>query len=354
MKKIFLFLLSLGFLASVASAQNVFYFGQVGDGRAGSIIFQTSAIFVNTGNDTTIKVEFFTSDLSHEVSGRPMEIELGSLGTKSSFDIPLKKGEAFSVQTPGTGGLKVGYAKVTAPASVGGTAVFTRKDATSGVTLYEAGVPASPTLTNFSFFLDSLRDKDTGLALVNTAASSANLRLRLYNKAFGNIATTEIPLAPGAHLPRFINQFFTAVAEATEMEGSVTVESDKPLAAVTLRQNDSGLPFPQTVPALTAFPVVSGRADSAAAGSFSVISTGDVLVAVDTSRERTKVLGVLYRIYEGDKVIREVVRGFDSEGPVTDVLALPRSGGRKPLVSRAEAQFIYAGGQLGSSFELRP
>ncbi len=43
----------------------------------------------------------------------------------------------------------------------------------------------------------------------------------------------------------------------------VTVASDIPLAALTLRQNDNpSLGFPQDVPTLTTFPVISGRADS--------------------------------------------------------------------------------------------
>jgi hypothetical protein len=51
-------------------------------------------------------------------------------------------------------------------------------------------------------------------------------------------------------------------AQAREMEGMLVIESDQPIVAVTVRQNDDPMKeFPQEVPVLTTFPVVSGAPD---------------------------------------------------------------------------------------------
>jgi hypothetical protein len=52
------------------------------------------------------------------------------------------------------------------------------------------------------------------------------------------------------------------VSIAQQMEGILVVESDQPLVAVTVRQNDDPLKeFPNEVPILTTFPVIPGAPD---------------------------------------------------------------------------------------------
>jgi hypothetical protein len=251
-----------GFLTRLAPS-SVFYFAQIGDGRDGGIQCQTTLIFVNTGEDTSLRVEFFDS------AGQRMAVPLGGLGTDSSFTVPLLRGQAFSAQTPGQGTFQVGYARVTTSDAVGGTAVFTRTDPASGRILYEAGVPATPAALAFSVLLDSLDVKDTGLALVNAAPSGlrrpvgeAKLTLRLYDTTPNMLAEKTLSLAAGPdageHQAKFIHELFPELKEqASEMEGMVMVTSDQPVAALTLRQNDDPTKqFPAKVPTLTAFPVV--------------------------------------------------------------------------------------------------
>jgi hypothetical protein len=53
------------------------------------------------------------------------------------------------------------------------------------------------------------------------------------------------------------------VAQLQETQAVVTVGSDVPVAALTLRQNDdAAIAYPDEVPILTAFPVIPGRADA--------------------------------------------------------------------------------------------
>lgn len=192
------------------------------------------------------------------------------------------------------------------------------------------------------------------MALVNTSVGDANLKLELDNKLFTQIARTDVPLWRGTHEAKFIKDIFTDfAAEASEMEGTVTVKSDAPLAAATLRTNEvPNSAFPQSVPALTTFPVLSGRADTAATGHFSTLLSGDVLVVVDTSSEKRPPLGAIYRVYAGDSLIAERVRGIDSPGSVTHLIPLS-SAAKEWQISRVEVQPIQPGGSLGPRFDLR-
>ncbi|MDA2930218.1 hypothetical protein MYX84_09770 [Acidobacteria bacterium AH-259-O06] len=351
MRIIFLAPLLFSLLTASSLAQTVFFFAQVGDGTVANIKFQTTLIFVNTSADSQVTVEFFKSD------GQPMQLILstseGQMFGPDPFTISLGQGQAFSAQTPGTGDpqtgdLQVGYARVTSTGSgVGGTAVFTRSDPDTGTIVYDAGVPAAQTLNNFSLFTDSLQNKDTGLAMVNPPGGlDANLTLQLRDKSFSQIATTDLPLASGQHLPKFIREIFDdplLAAQVQEMEGVVTVQSDEPLAAVTLRQNED---------ALTAFPVVPGTAlPAGTSGSFTLLSTGEVSTSLDLSFKNQTVIGVIYRLYGGQVLLGEVTRGILSLDRINHVLPVDRAGHR---VSRVEAQLIYAGGHLSSSFELLP
>ena len=122
--------------------------------------------------------------------------------------------------------------------------------------------------------MDSLGARDTGFAIVyppeeDTSpadAPDAIVTIRLYDKQYGLVAERTLPpMAPGSHMARYVNQMFEdqeVVNQAQEMEGILVVESDQPLVAVTVRQNDEPLKeFPQEVPILTTFPVIPGAPD---------------------------------------------------------------------------------------------
>jgi beta-glucanase (GH16 family) len=168
------------------------------------------------------------------------------------------------------GKLQVGYARFIAPPRVDGTAVFSGIDTGSGTVLFEAGVPSASALQEFSLFLDSLGEMNTGLALVApnsqngaTQTEGSNVRITLFDTQHSEIGSTEITLNPGQKRAKFIYEFFDndalAATVAKEMLGMVEVVSlDQPLAAVTLRQLVAKEGFPLLVPTLTTFPVVPG------------------------------------------------------------------------------------------------
>lgn len=241
-----------------------FYFPQIGVGGAAGTVFETELIFVNTGETTPLEVDLLDD------SGQPfpVDIRIGGRLTaqQSNLTTELGTGEALKLGLSSAGPLRAGYARVRTAPAVGGTAVFSQRES-DGSPLYEAGVPTAVARRQFSLAVQAETGvTDTGLALVfpaeegagRGAGTDASLTLRLYDQDFQLLERRSVTLRPGQHLPRFATQLFPRLmdlASETRFDGSVTVESDRPLAAVTLRQT--------TVPTLTAFPVIPGRAESA-------------------------------------------------------------------------------------------
>ncbi len=248
------------------------YFSLIGEGTTADREFQTTMIFVNTGGQSILQMEFFTP------SGEPLPVTIGEqpllpaqVAPVTVFETTLETGQSLSLQTAGDQDLRVGYARFQARPWVGATAVFTSSDTSTGSTLYDAGVPSvTRPLKKFSIFLDSLGDRDTGLAMVRPSpngngllirGAAGNVRLRLFDTAFNQIATTSLSLAEGAQISRFIWEYFQGepevAAQAREMQGVVVVDSKDRLAAITLRLTND----PEK-PTLTAFPVIEGGAEA--------------------------------------------------------------------------------------------
>ena len=246
------------------------YFAQVADGAAGDIRFQTSLTFINADSqEAQLQLDFFQSD------GSGMNIDLGEAGSGPRLDFNLSRGRALFAGSAGVGDpqaqlpIIVGYARARAGRGVGGTLIFRRTDVPSGAILYETGLAASSPVSEFTISYDLLKSRNTGLAIVNPpeaegplegAVTQANLTLRLYDPQFIQLLETTFALNDGQHISSFIDEFFPE--DLALEEGSLTVSSDRPLAVITLRQDDAAfIEFPDEVPTLTTFPVIPGRAD---------------------------------------------------------------------------------------------
>ncbi len=177
---------------------------------------------------------------------------------KSSVSFTLSNGGANSTSTIGpSGDLKVGYATVNVDSGVApyGTAVFSFRQ--NGVTISEAGVPASPPTTAARIFIDyrssvaaipgrisaGAIDINTGIAVVNNSSTSANITYTLRNMAADPLSMGHGTLAAGAHFARFIDQLKDVAPDFALPENfqvatqfaSLEISSDQPLSILALR-----------------------------------------------------------------------------------------------------------------------
>ena len=246
----------------------VYFFPQIGDGRAGEIQFRTSFILANTGPDTDVEIDFFSNQ------GEPLLLDLSGLGRRERAVVQMRKGTPFILSTRGLAGLKVGFARVRASSGIAGTAVFTGSNASTKTTLYEAAVPLAAPISEFSVVVNTRGHYQTGLAMVNPPAvgnsvaglisdsESAEILLRLYDDDFNLLGQRVVVLAQGHHQSSFVAQLFPQIPQAREMIGLLTAKSSRPLAVVTLRyRDDPTLDFPADVPNLTTLPVAPGIPD---------------------------------------------------------------------------------------------
>ncbi len=182
-----------------------------------------------------------------------------SMPPTTSTDIDLTAGSAAEARTAGSNEVtQAGYAKVEIKSGAApyGTAVFSFKQ--NGVTVSEAGVPASPPTTLARLFIDyrsgvpavpgrsdaGTIDVDTGIAIVNYGSAAANITYTLRDITGATISTGLGTLAAGAHFAKFIDQLKEVAPgfnlptsfPTTTGFGSLEISSDQPLSIVALRE----------------------------------------------------------------------------------------------------------------------
>jgi len=270
-----------------------FFFPRFADGTFGSDptnTFITEAFLTNDGNYAEVRMSAF-NDQGQPVNVMLEDQETQNGTTDSSFRYELQPGASVAVRTIGLGDgslsrrLISGYLRVEVrrlegqqPANGGrveGTAVFSRLqgDQVNQVLLFETGVPATRELANFTLFLDSVGEKDTGLALVNPPSSTSTtpnrVNVTVWDQRFEQrTASASFDLAPGQAVSKFIWEYIQefgqnilpdVIAALQNGRGVVQVTSTG-TAPLVLRQNNPFGVFPETVPTLTSFPVIARQA----------------------------------------------------------------------------------------------
>src|SRR5262245_10629772 len=139
------------------------------------------------------------------------------------------------LRTESQSAIRVGYAVMTADAESTvpvASALFTYTNGDALVS--QAAVGAVEPARNLRIFVDEVATQ-TGVALVNASPTPASVTLTLRNAA-GREETQPRSLTIGGnqHLARFVSEWFGARQGFT---GTLTIQSDQPLAATTLRQS---------------------------------------------------------------------------------------------------------------------
>jgi len=180
-------------------------------------------------------------------------------GILDCSSLKVSSGGAAACRTPGTNATgRSGYAKLALNSGVApyGTAVFTLKQ--NGVTVTEAGVPASPPTTQARIFIDyrdsmtaipgridsGTIDINTGVGVVNNGAAAAHVVYTLRNLNGVSLTLGHGTIAAGSHIACFINQLKDIAApdfnlpsnfQSAIQFGTLDITSDQALSVMALR-----------------------------------------------------------------------------------------------------------------------
>jgi parallel beta-helix repeat protein len=208
----------------VDEAAQTLYFPQLADGGG----YRTNFVLVNpTAVATTARVEFFKND------GTPLSIKIAGQD-RTTYDVPLgAKGVARFITDGTSAGVQVGWAKVSSPQPVGGSAIF--QTLASLKITSEAGVSASPLASHLSTYVESIGFAESGLALCNPNTAAAVITLNLRDSAGNVAATTSFNLGPNEHVAKFFTEWFGGYGE---FQGTLEVMATQPVSGVALRYDN--------------------------------------------------------------------------------------------------------------------
>jgi len=244
--KIVILAFCLFFVGSTAFSGTTYYIPQIAVGPFSmndtNFSYRSSFIFFNNtsaASDVTLKL--YNSDHSEMIvtmtgyESTPVE--------GSSFTFTLPVGGARILQAS-SDGLAAGPADVIASSEFG-VGVMARytiyNDDTDGTFVTEVGVKALADASTANDFVIPVQETDdgavlTGVALYNPYSWDTSMDITLKNQFGVSIGSDVITLTSGTHTAFYVNQYFPDIS-GTNFYGTLKVQSDGPLAAMTLRQN---------------------------------------------------------------------------------------------------------------------
>ena len=215
---------------------------------------QTSFALPQIANASNIRTTFVMFNLSATPAadvtlsltrddGTPLQVGLsnGQSGSQFGFDIP-PFGAVF-VETDRMGGLAVGAARVESMVPIGVSAIFTILDE-SGNILTEAGVGDSMPNLEFSLPVDLTQGFDTGVAIFNANLDTAAIQVTFLPADEGaepqefRFQAAPLSLASLNQVAQFVSELIPGLGE---VQGQLAITSDRPVAALTLRQGATTL-----------------------------------------------------------------------------------------------------------------
>ncbi len=229
----------------IASTGGRIIFAHIADGaiQGTNQFMQTSITVVN---DSTYPVAATLQ--FYENAGGALTLTIDKVSA-SSFSFSLVPGQMKRLVTSGTGSVKSGWALLRSDQPLAATCSFSLRT-TSGGILSDVGVEESIQNTEFTLFADTLGNADTAMALVNPDESNtANVTLELYNSTGVVKASTAVTLQPREHLAKFVTELFRGTSGIGEFEGSLVVQSNRPVTGITLRTLGALLTSVPMVPA---------------------------------------------------------------------------------------------------------
>jgi hypothetical protein len=159
----------------------------------------------------------------------------GGAPSTVSYSIPARSARRFA--TNGAAEVVRDGAVVVAPAAdnaaPSSSLVISYRKAS--VRVSEAGVPAVPAGTGFRVYVEASSSIQSGVAILNTTASSATVRIELIDVSGMPISSTAISLAAHTHLAKFLHELPGFQTLRLPNEGLLRISSTAPVAVVGLR-----------------------------------------------------------------------------------------------------------------------
>lgn len=206
----------------------------VADGNA----FKTTVLLTNAGSAAASYALRFNDDQGKIPTTR-FELDGGS----DPLTGVIPAGGSVTIRTAGLGDQTVGgWAELTAPASVGGSVIYSQKTALPSVQEGTATIAASGS-KHFFLPFDNTAGGATGVALTNPGSTSSSTINVKYRYSDGTSEAGTLPAVPGRSHTAF-------ALSSPGKQGVAEVTSDTPLFSVVFRANSTG--------ALTSLGVVPG------------------------------------------------------------------------------------------------
>jgi len=221
-------------LSGVGSAQSfTYYFPQIaaGDGWR-TTIFLTNATASGVANGS---LTFTKSDGSPFNANWVDEGGNNVSGGVSTINFQLGAGQSRKYSTVGDLPLTVGYAMVSANASVLGAAMFAQLDGAGNI-LAEAGVPMAIPLGKQAVFVDTTNGFRTGVAIANPNSNSLEIHFELIDDQANVVTQVVRNLGGFQHMALFTDELLGGLPP---MVGRMNFWCTNPMVAVALRFSPS-------------------------------------------------------------------------------------------------------------------
>jgi hypothetical protein len=234
MKRVLFTLILILMVNVVASAQSfTYYFAHVAAGGG-----WRTTIFISNATATGVAsglIAFVKSDGGVFPSNWVDEAGNNVSGGTDIIAFQLAAGQSRKYTAVGDIPLTVGYARVSANASVLGAAMFTQLDGAGNI-LAEAGVPMGIPLGKQAVFVDTTGGFRTAVGIANPNNAVLDVHFQLLDTNGTPLAQITRTLGPFQHVALFTDELFPG---APAMVGRLQFWCTNPMVAVALRFSPS-------------------------------------------------------------------------------------------------------------------
>jgi hypothetical protein len=233
MKRVLLSLVLIVAASAVASAQSfTYYFPQVAVGAGWrTTIFLSNATASPASATVTFTANNGSAFFNNWLDEGGNNVSRGN----NSFSVALASGESRKFVSVDDHPLVVGYAMVSANASVLGTAMFSMLDS-GGNLVSEAGVPMAIPLGKQAVFVDTTNGFRTGVAIANPNGGNLEVHFELLSDTGQLLTSTVKTLGAFQHIAVFTDELFPGQGP---MVGRLQYWCTNPMVSVALRFSPS-------------------------------------------------------------------------------------------------------------------